>query len=140
MLRSGRSIMLALVLAMALAAPAPPASAPAPAPAAVAPPPLAPLPSPAPGAPPPFPPPRGIAVTPDLRSDLGTAQKVDAPQGVLLCSTTAGIVTYRVAPAVRLYDREGRPVGGLDRLVVGNAVRVYYVVNQGAIAQELDLQ
>jgi hypothetical protein len=79
-------------------------------------------------------------VTPELRSDLGLVQAVDLAQGVVRCSTTAGVVTYRVAPAVRVYDRDGKPVGGPERLVAGNSVRVFYVVTQGAIAQELDLQ
>jgi len=142
-----------LALALVLAAAAPPgpppaAAAPAPAvapapaatkPAAAAPVTVVPLPAAA-SLPLPFPSPHTVPVTPDLRSDLGTVQAVDAAHGILRCTTTAGLVTYRAGPTVRVSDRDGKPVGGLERVAVGNAVRVFYVVGQGAIAGEVDLQ
>ena len=148
--------MLALALALALTGATPtgpvasPSSVPASPPAAKAPAPSAPQPAPAPvmvvplpaaaPLPAPFPVPHVVPLTPDLRSDLGTVQSVDPPKGILRCTTTAGLVTYKAAPTLRVTDKDGKPLGGLERLAVGNAVRVYYVIAQGAIAGEVALQ
>ena len=120
--------------------PAPPAARPAaPAGPAAAPVMVVPLPAAAP-LPLPFPAPHAIAASPDLRSDLGTVQAVDATRGIRRCTTTAGVVTSPAPPTVRVTDREGKVLGGLEHVAVGGAVRVYYIIAQGAVLGEIALQ
>lgn len=89
---------------------------------------------------PPFPPPRVAQASPALKCDRGTVTQVDAARGELRVATTAGTVTYRIGPDVQAFDREGKPAGAATGLVAGARVRVYYVVEDGARAQELALE
>jgi len=95
-----------------------------------------PLPSRVP-APSPFPPPRSAERSDRLRCDTGTV--IAAGGATLRVRTPAGAVAYRVAPDAPVLDREGRPAS-LPSLRPGERVRVYYVLDGGPVAVEIDLE
>jgi hypothetical protein len=64
---------------------------------------------------------------------------VDAARGELKGSTKAGLVVYRIGPDVQVFDKDGKPAGGPGRLAQGTNVLVYYVVDDGAKVQEIDV-
>ncbi|HZZ86083.1 MAG TPA: hypothetical protein VFE30_16250 [Anaeromyxobacteraceae bacterium] len=86
----------------------------------------------------PFPPPHGFTPTEKTRCDMGKVRSVDAVKPELKVDTPAGVVTYQVR-AVKVVGKDGAPLAGLDALKPGDDVRVYYVVDNGAIASEVDL-
>lgn len=88
----------------------------------------------------PFPPPRLVVVTERTKCDMGTVLAVDAQKGVLRVTTPAGVVTYKVGPEVQVFEKDGKPAGGVARLQPSEKVRVYYVVDDGAKAGEVDLE
>jgi hypothetical protein len=89
---------------------------------------------------PPFPPPRLAPVTDRLKCDTGQVLSVDTARAELRVTTPAGLVTFKAGTDVQVLDREGKPVGSVSRLAVGQAVRVYYVVEDGAKALEVALE
>jgi hypothetical protein len=88
----------------------------------------------------PFPPPRLTAVTERTKCDMGTVLAVDPQRGLLRVTTPAGVVTYRAGPEVQVFEKDGKPGGGITRLQPAEKVRVYYVVEDGARASEVDLE
>jgi len=88
----------------------------------------------------PFPAPRAAPVTEKTKCDTGTVLAVSGEKGNLQVSTPAGVATYRAGGDVQVFDREGRPAGAVSRLVPGQKVRVYYVVEDGARALEVDVE
>ncbi len=94
----------------------------------------------APGAAPPFPPPRAVQVTDATKCDFGTVLSVDAAHGRMQGTTKAGTVTYLVGPDVQVFASDGRPAGGIAAVAVGARYRAYYVLDQGARVQEIDLE
>jgi len=90
-------------------------------------------------APLPFPAPKVIQATDALRSDVGTVAAVDAAKAEVKMNAPAGQITYKCAEA-QVVGADGKPAGGLAALKPGQNVRVYYVVEKGAIAKEIDLQ
>ena len=91
-------------------------------------------------APPPFPPPRLLVVTDRTKCDMGAVLAADVQRGLLRVTTTAGVVTYKAGPELQVFEKDGKPAGGLARLQPGEKVRVYYVVDDGAKAGEVDLE
>jgi hypothetical protein len=88
----------------------------------------------------PHPAPRAAPVTEKLKCDMGSVLAVNGERSVLQVSTPAGVVTYRAGGEVPVFDREGKPAGVVSRLAAGQKVRVYYVVEDGARALEVDLE
>jgi hypothetical protein len=91
-------------------------------------------------APLPFPPPRLVVVTERTKCDMGTVLSADAQKGVLRVTTPAGVVTYKAGPEAQVFEKDGKPAGGIARLQPNEKVRVYYVVDDGAKAGEIDLE
>lgn len=87
-----------------------------------------------------FPPPRLVVVTERTRCDTGSVLATDAQRGLLRVTTPAGVVTYKAGPELQVFEKDGKPAGGLARLQPGEKVRVYYVVDDGAKAGEVDLE
>jgi hypothetical protein len=54
--------------------------------------------------------------------------------------TVAGVVTYKVAADVPVMGGDGKAAGTPVDLKAGQKVRVYYVVDKGAIVREIDLE
>jgi hypothetical protein len=88
----------------------------------------------------PFPPPRALPVTDRTKCDWGPVSSVSAAGTELVIATPAGPVTYRAGPEVQVYGADGKVLGAVTVLKPGQNVRVYYVVENGAKAQEVDLQ
>jgi hypothetical protein len=86
----------------------------------------------------PYPAPRVIQPTDRTKCDMGEVLAVDASHGVLRVTTPAGVVTYKAGADVQVMDRNGKPVGTIAKLSPGQKVRVYYYVEDGARAQEVD--
>jgi hypothetical protein len=92
---------------------------------------LAPLPA--------YPAPKLIGATPDTRCDWGPISEVKATPAQLLMRTDAGPLTVLLDPSVKVAGADGRPLASAAELRAGQNVRVYYVVNNGARAQEIDV-
>jgi phage baseplate assembly protein gpV len=95
---------------------------------AVAPPPL------------PFPAPRLAQVTDRTKFDPGTVLGYDAAKSELRIQCAAGIVTFKAGADVQVFDAAGQPLGSPARLVAGQKVRVWYVIDGGARAQEIAVE
>ncbi len=87
----------------------------------------------------PFPPPRLVQVTERTKCDTGTVLTVEPERSTFQATTPAGVVTYRAGADVQVLDKDGKPLGSIAKLAVGQKVRVYYVVDDGARVQEVDL-
>jgi hypothetical protein len=85
----------------------------------------------------PFAPPRLATMTDRTKCDTGTVLSIDAVRSELRVTTPAGVVTYRAGADVQVLDRDGKPLGPVSKLSVGQTVRVYYVVDDGARAVEI---
>ncbi len=88
----------------------------------------------------PFPAPRLVQVTDRTKCDTGTVIAVDASKSELRATTPAGAVTYKAGADVQVFDKDGKPLGPVAKLQSGQRVRVYYVVEDGARAQEIDVE
>lgn len=89
---------------------------------------------------PPFPPPRLAAPTPGTKCDRATVLLVDTAKGELKGTTAAGVVTYRISQDVQVLDQAGKPAGAATGLAQGAKIRVYYLLDDGARVQEVDLE
>ncbi len=87
----------------------------------------------------PFPAPRVTQVTEKTKCDFGTVLSVQAARSILRVTTPAGIITYHAGPEVQVFGKDGKPLGPIAKLAVGQKVRVYYVVDNGAQVSEVDL-
>ncbi len=89
----------------------------------------------------PYPAPRLLQPTKDTKCDWGPVLLVDAARGEMKVTTPAGVVTYKVAPDVQLFDHDGKPAGAaIGGVARGMRVRVYYVIDDGAKVQEVDVE
>jgi hypothetical protein len=90
------------------------------------------------GPPLPFPAPRVLQVTERTKFDPGTVLGYDAVKSELRVQCVAGLVVFKAGADVQTFDKDGQPLpGGPARLAVGQKVRVWYVVDNGARAQEI---
>jgi hypothetical protein len=85
-------------------------------------------------------PPRAVPVTEKLKCDYGTVLTVNPEKRQFQATTPAGVVTYQAGNEVQVLDRAGKPAGPVSRLRPGSKVRVYYLVEDGARVQEVDLE
>jgi hypothetical protein len=88
----------------------------------------------------PYPAPRQLQPTAATKCDRATVLLVDAAKGELKGTTVAGVVTYKVGPDVQVFGKNGKPAGAWAALAQGTKLLVYYVVDDGAKVQEIDLQ
>lgn len=88
----------------------------------------------------PFPAPRVAQVTDRTKYDPGTVVSVEAAKGELKVRCAAGIVTFKAGADVQVFDAGGRPIGSAAVLQPGQRVRVWYVVDGGAKAQEIAVE
>jgi hypothetical protein len=87
----------------------------------------------------PFQPPRVLQPARETKCDRGTVLHGDAARGELRVATAAGVVTYRVGAELQAIGADGKPSGAAIGLAAGTRVRVYYVVEDGAKALEIDV-
>jgi hypothetical protein len=88
---------------------------------------------------PPFPPPRLGGATPETRCDWGAVAEQRPDRRELVLRTDAGPFVLRVGPDVKVAGADGKPLGSVAELRPGQGVRAYYVVADGARAQEIDV-
>jgi len=88
----------------------------------------------------PFPAPRLAQVTERTKFDPGTVLGYDAAKGELRIQCAAGVVTFKAGADVQVFDAAGVPFGSAAKLAVGQRVRVWYVVDVGARAQEISVE
>ena len=88
----------------------------------------------------PYPAPRLIQPTAATKCDRATVVSVDAAKRVMKGMTKAGLVTYQIGPDVQVFDKAGKPAGAPTALTQGTEILVYYVVDDGAKVQEIDLR
>lgn len=88
----------------------------------------------------PYPAPRQLQPTKETKCDWASVLAVDAAKGEIKATTAAGLVTFKVGPDVQLFDRDGKPAGAAIGVSPGTKVRVYYVIDDGAKAQEIDVE
>src|SRR5437016_13413258 len=88
---------------------------------------------------PPYPAPKLVPVADRLNCDFGPVLSLDPAKGELRLTTPAGVVTYKVSEA-QVIGADGKPKGGAGTLSVGQRVRVYYVLEDGAKVSEIDLE
>lgn len=86
---------------------------------------------------PPFPAPKLIGVTPDTKCDWGPITAMAPDQ--LVMKTDAGPFEVKLGAAVKVAGADGKPIGSAKELRAGQNIRVYYLVNGGAKAQEIDV-
>jgi hypothetical protein len=61
----------------------------------------------------------------------------DAAKAELRVQCAAGVVTFKAGADVQVFDAAGQPLGSPAKLAAGQKVRVWYVVDNGARAQEI---
>ena len=59
-------------------------------------------------------------------------------RGLFVVRTEAGPLELALASTTKVAGPDGRPLGSAAELRAGQNVRVYYLVNHGAKAQEVD--
>ena len=87
----------------------------------------------------PYPAPRQLQPTAATKCDRATVLLVDSAKGEMKGTTAAGVVTYKIGPDVQVFDKDGKPAGAATGLAPGAKIRVYYVIDDGAKVQEIDL-
>ena len=87
----------------------------------------------------PYPAPKQLQPTSATKCDRATVLLVDSAKGELKGTTAAGVVTYRISQDVQVFDKAGKPAGAATALAQGARIRVYYVIDDGAKVQEIDL-
>jgi len=88
----------------------------------------------------PFPAPRVAAVTDATKFDPGVVVSSDSAKAELRVKCAAGIVTFKVAPEVPVFDAAGKSLGSPAVLTAGQKVRIWYVVERGARAVEIGVE
>jgi len=88
----------------------------------------------------PFPAPRLVQVTDRTKCDMGVVVSFDSAKSELRATTPAGVVTYKAGADVQVFEKDGQPFGAVSKLQQGQRIRVYYYVDNGANAQEIDLE
>ena len=89
----------------------------------------------------PYPAPRQIQANPPVtKCDRATLLLVDPVRSEMKGTTVAGVVTYKVSPDLQVIGKDGKPAGSWTALPQGTKLLVYYVIDDGAKVQEIDLQ
>lgn len=88
----------------------------------------------------PYPAPRQLQPTAATKCDRATVLLVDAAKGEMKGTTRAGVVTYKIGPDVQVLGKDGKPAGSWTALAQDTKLLVYYVIDDGAKVQEIDLR
>ncbi len=89
---------------------------------------------------PPFMPPKTVPMTDALKCDYSVVIAVDAAVSQLRGNTHAGLVVYKVSLDQQVIGKDGKPAFPISQLTAGTKVRIYYLVEVGAVVQEIDLE
>jgi hypothetical protein len=84
----------------------------------------------------PYPAPKHIQVTEKTKCDWGTIVAVEPSRHVMRGKTLAGVATYNVGPEVKVFSDDGKLMGGLAVLSIGQKFRVYYLLDSNKVFDE----
>jgi hypothetical protein len=87
----------------------------------------------------PFPAPKLIAVSPELKCDWGPISEINTERTQLVMKTDAGPFEVKLGSTVRVAGADGKALGSVLELRSGQSARVYYLVDKGAKALEIDV-
>jgi len=87
----------------------------------------------------PYIPAKTVPASTNQKCDWGTVVAVDAALSQLRVKAPDGQVTFQVSAQAPVIGADGKSVGTVAGLNPGTKVRVYYVVDDGAKVQEVDL-
>jgi hypothetical protein len=87
----------------------------------------------------PFPAPKLVGVTPETKCDWGPITEITADHSQLTMKTDAGPFELKIGAGVKVASADGRALTSALELRSGQNVRVYYVVDRGARAMEIDV-
>jgi hypothetical protein len=87
-----------------------------------------------------FVPPKVAPMSDALKCDTGVLIAVDAAVNQIRVNTPAGLVFYKVSADSQVIGKDGKGAGSVGSIAPGTRVRVYYVVDDGAKVQEIDLE
>ncbi len=85
----------------------------------------------------PFPAPKVIQPSPETKCDWGPV--VSTGQNEVVIKTDVGQLTVKVSSSSKIVGLDGKELSGISALKPGGEVRVYYLVEKGAQAQEIDV-
>lgn len=88
---------------------------------------------------PPFPAPKLIGISPELKCDWGPLTEIKNDRTEIVVRTDAGPFEVKLGPTVRVAGADGKALGTVLELHQGQGVRVYYLVDKGAKALEIDV-
>jgi hypothetical protein len=88
---------------------------------------------------PPFPAPKIVGVTAETKCDWGPITEIKADRSELVMRTDAGPFELKLGSGVKVASADGKPLASALELRSGQNVRVYYVVDHGARAMEIDV-
>ncbi len=88
---------------------------------------------------PPFPAPKLVGVTPETKCDWGPITEIKPDHSELTMRTDAGPFELKLGPGVKVASADGKALASTGELRTGQNVRVYYVVDHGARAMEIDV-
>jgi hypothetical protein len=91
-------------------------------------------------APLPFPAPRTVQVTDRTKFDPGLVIAFDSAKSELRIQCVDGVVTFKIGPETQVFDAAGQKLASAAQLAAGQKVRVWYLVDNGARAQEIAAQ
>ena len=87
----------------------------------------------------PFPAPKLIGVAPELKCDWGPITEIKTDRTELVMKTDAGPFEVKLGSTVRVAGADGKALGSVIELRQGQSVRVYYLIDKGAKALEIDV-
>ena len=87
----------------------------------------------------PYYPPKTVPVSNNQKCDWGTVVAVDVALSQLRVKAPAGLITFQVSAQAPVIGADGKQTGTVAGLTRDTRVRVYYVVDDGAKVQEVDL-
>ena len=88
---------------------------------------------------PPFPLPKLIPATAEMRCDWGPIASLTQDPSRMVLTTEAGPLTVMLGSDLKIAGADGKALPSIASLQAGQPVRVYYVVKNGARAQEIDV-
>lgn len=88
----------------------------------------------------PFPEPMFTPISDSMKSDIGEVHQIEEESGKLQVKTPAGIVTYHTSAETRIVGENASEAILLSDLKLGQRIRVYYFLDDGAQVCEIHLE
>jgi hypothetical protein len=88
----------------------------------------------------PYPAPHSFQPTDATKCSWATVMAVLPEKHELVGRTVAGLVKFQFKDDTPVFAKDGKPAGAVARLGIGQALRVYFVIDNGARLLEVDLE